>query len=172
LPKVATLDPGHLFEQADLLITGRGGRPRQADIRRAISAAYYALFHAAVTAAADQVVGVTNRAEPRYGLVYRSIEHISLRELCEAMQKQTPPDRLKPVWPLSGFGPDIIAFAAAVAELQKKRYEADYDPMIRMSRSDAIMSIKTARAALAGFQNADPEQRIIFLPLLLFARRR
>jgi hypothetical protein len=159
---VTTIDPEHLFEQADLLITGRGGRPRQADIRRAISAAYYGLFHVAVTAAADQVVGVTNRAKSRYGLVYRSVDHKTLRDLCEAIKKPTPPDKYKPYVSQGGFGPDIIAFAAAVEELQEKRHEADYNPMIQMKREDATLWIGAARAALTRFQNADPEQRNYF----------
>jgi hypothetical protein len=171
LLKVAILDPEHLFEQADLLITARAGRPRQADIRRAISATYYGLFHAAVTAAADQVVGATNRAKSRYGLVYRSIDHKSLRDLCEAIKKPNLPDKYKPYAPQGGFEPDIIAFATAVAELQEKRHEADYNPMIQMKRSDTILWIGAARAALTGFQNVDPEQRTIFLTLLLFATR-
>jgi hypothetical protein len=141
------------------------------DIRRAISAAYYGLFHAAMTAAADQVVGATNRAQSRYGLVYRSIGHKSLRELCEAIQKPTLPDKYKPYAPRA-FGSDIIAFATAVAVLQEKRHEADYNPMIQMKRSDTTLWIGAARAALTRFQNTDHEQRTIFLTLLLFATRR
>src|SRR6516225_6669624 len=80
--RVAILNPDHLFEQAEELISPRAGRPRQVDVRRAISAAYYAIFHAIITAATDQFVGVTNRDESRYGLVYRSVDHRWLRELC------------------------------------------------------------------------------------------
>jgi hypothetical protein len=83
---VAILNPEHLFDQADALILGGIGRPRQTDIRRAISASYYGLFHAVVTAAADLVVGQTNRAQPRYGLVYRSIEHKRVRESCYPLE--------------------------------------------------------------------------------------
>lgn len=69
---MAVLNPSHLFEQANKLIAIQVGPPRQVDIRRAISAAYYATFHATITAAADQFIGVTNRDTSRYGLVYRS----------------------------------------------------------------------------------------------------
>jgi len=53
---VAVLNPNHLFEQANKLITIQVGPPRRVDIRRAISAAYYATFHATITAAADQLL--------------------------------------------------------------------------------------------------------------------
>ena len=81
---MAVLNPDHLLEQADgLIVPPGGGAPRQADLRRAISNAYYAVFHAVVTQAADELVGKTNRTTPRYALVYRSIDHSSLRKVCE-----------------------------------------------------------------------------------------
>ena len=93
---MAILNPDHLFEQADKLITPQTGRPRQVDIRRAISAGYYAIFHATITAAADQFVGPTNRDESRYGLLYRSVGHKWLRELCKEVQKKTLSSNLRP----------------------------------------------------------------------------
>jgi hypothetical protein len=145
---VAILNPDHLFEQASKLITPQAGRPRQVDVRRAISAAYYAIFHATITGAVDQFVGVTNRDRSRYGLVYRSVNHAWLRDLCKEVQKPTLSNKFKPYAPSTGFGPNITAFAAAVVELQEKRHSADYDVMIRMNRSDAAFAIATARAAL------------------------
>src|SRR5205085_11520225 len=136
--------PEHLFEQADKLrAPPPAGAPRQVDIRRAISAAYYGIFHATVAAAADQFVGVTKRSTSQYGLVYRSVDHSWLRTLCEEVQKPTLRAKYAPHAPPNGFGPNIIAFAAAVLELQQKRYAADYDPMIRVKASDAVLAVGT-----------------------------
>src|SRR3981189_3704804 len=146
--EVGILNPNHLFEQASKLISPQAGRPRQVDVRRAISAAYYALFHATITGAVDQFIGVTNRDRSRYGLGYRSVSHTWLRDLCKEVQKPTLSNKFKPYAPPSGFGPNITAFAAAVVELQEKRHSADYDVMIRMNRSDAAFAIATAQAAL------------------------
>jgi uncharacterized protein (UPF0332 family) len=168
---VAILNPDHLFEQADKLITPQTGRPRQVDIRRAISAAYYAIFHATITAAADQFVGMTNRDENRYGLLYRSVDHKWLRELCKEVQKSTPSSNFRPYTPPGGFGVDIAAFAAAVVTLQVKRHTADYDVMVRMNRSEAVLAIAEARAALGRFDRAGQQQRLAFLSLLLFSPR-
>jgi hypothetical protein len=75
------MNPEHLFEQADKLIQApAAGRPRQVDLRRGVSAAYYALFHAILAAAADLVVGTTNQSTVLYELVYRSIDHRALRD--------------------------------------------------------------------------------------------
>jgi hypothetical protein len=168
---VAILNPDHLFEQADKLITPQTGRPRQVDIPRAISAAYYAIFHAAITAAADQFVGMTNRDESRYGLLYRSVDHKWLRELCKEVQKSTPSSNFRPYTPPGGFGADVAAFAAAVVTLQVKRHTADYDIAVRMNRSDAVLAIAEARAALGRFDRASQQERLAFLSLLLFSPR-
>ena len=119
LANVAILNPEHLFQQADFLITGVG-RPRQVAIRRAISTAYYGVFHAIIAAATDQFVGVTNRHRNYYGLVYRSVDHKWLRELCKEVQKPTMVQKFRPYEPRNGFGPNIAAFAVATIELQEK----------------------------------------------------
>jgi hypothetical protein len=168
---VAVLNPNHLFEQANKLITIQTGPPRQVDIRRAISAAYYATFHATITAAADQFIGVTNRDASRYGLVYRSVSHAWLRDLCKEVQKPTPTNKFKPYAPSNGFGPNITAFAAALVELQEKRHAADYDVMIRVNKSDAVLAINTAKAALRRFNKASKARRLAYLSVLLFPPR-
>lgn len=115
---MAILNPEHLFEQADkLILPPPAGPPRQVDIRRAISAAYYGLFHATITAAADQFVGVIKRSTSQYGLVYRSVDQGWLRSLCEEVKKPTLMPKYLPHAPSNGFGPNIAAFAAAVLEL-------------------------------------------------------
>jgi hypothetical protein len=168
---VAVLNPNHLFEQANRLITIQVGPPRQVDIRRAISAAYYAMFHATITAAVDQFIGVTNRDESRYGLVYRSVSHAWFRDLCKEVQKPTLSNKFKPHAPSNGFDPNVTAFAKAVVELQEKRHAADYDVMIRMNKSDAILAISTAKAALRRFNRANKAGRIAYLSVLLFPPR-
>jgi uncharacterized protein (UPF0332 family) len=168
---VAIFNPDHLFEQADKLITPQSGRPRQADIRRAISAAYYGIFHATITKAVDQFVGATNRDRSHYSLVYRSVSHSRLRELCNEVQKSTLSNRYRPYVPLAELGPHIVAVAEAIVELQEKRHSADYDVAIRMNRSDAALAISTARAALERFGKASQQEQLAFLSLLLFSPR-
>lgn len=166
------LNPEHLLEQADRLIAPLGvGAPRQADLRRAISTAYYGTFHAVVTAAADDFVGRTQRESPRYALVYRSIDHRVLRRICEDILKTTLPAKYRNHEPRGGFGPDITAFATAVVDLHEKRHSADYDPLFRASRSDAIFAVATARTALVRLRNASGPRRKAFLSLVVFSPR-
>jgi uncharacterized protein (UPF0332 family) len=160
---VAILSAQHLFEQAERLVEApSGGRPRQVDIRRAISASYYGIFHATLTAAADRYVGATKRATNEYGLVYRSIDHRRLREVCDRVSRPTMPPKYFPYAPPGGFAPNIAAFATAVLELQQQRHTADYDPMVLMTRLNAVAAIATARAALRRFDGGPPEHRAAF----------
>jgi hypothetical protein len=141
------------------------------DIRRAISAAYYGIFHATLAAAADRYVGSSKRGTGEYGLVYRAIDHSGLREICKQACKSSLPPKYAPYVPPTGFGADLAAFATAVLELQQKRHAADYDPMVRMTRSDANAATATARAALGRFNSPPSEHRTAFLRLLLFEPR-
>lgn len=168
--RVTILNPEHLFDQADSLIASPGGAPRQADLRRAISSAYYGIFHATLTAVADLFVGVTKRPTAQYGLVYRSVDHRSLRALCSEIIKPTLPAKYAAYRP-RGFSPNIKAFAAAVVDLQEKRHTADYDPMIRVKSSDALAAVRTARRAVRRFDQASRQQRDLFLTLMVFPPR-
>jgi len=166
------LNPDHLLEQADRLIapTG-GGAARQVDLRRAISNAYYAVFHAVVTEAADDFVGKSHRQTSRYSLVYRSVAHRSLAELCKDVAKTKLPGKYSIYEPSGGFGHELQSFAATVIQLQEKRHEADYDPLVRVRRSDAALAISTSREALILFRRASPARRRAFLSLVAFSPR-
>lgn len=95
---MAILNPDHLFEQAEKLIgPPPAGRPRQVDVRRAISSAYYGLFHFILTEVADEFVGVTQRASDRYALVYRSISHAIFKQLCSETKKAMPSAKYAPI---------------------------------------------------------------------------
>jgi len=163
------LNPEHLLAQADQLATPPAiGAPRQADLKRAVSATYYALFHAIVTDVADQVAGIGQRATPQYALVYRSVTHRRLSELCENIVKQKLPDKYKPFQPQGGFGPDLLAVAKAFTDLQEKRHSADYDPLYRVTASDAKLTLQAGRTAFNHWRNVPRARRRLFILLLAF----
>lgn len=169
---MAVLNPEHLLDQADRLTVSPGvGAPRQADLRRAMSSAYYAIFHAVLTDAADDFVGRTQRHTPRYALVYRSIDHRTLRGLCIDIRKAKLPDKYSSHEPRGGFSSDLKAFATAVVDLHEKRHLADYDPLFRVRPSEAGLVVATARTALARFTRVGRAQRKAFLSLLVFSPR-
>lgn len=167
---MSVLKPDDLFDQAERLLQPTAGLPRQADVRRAISAAYYGVFHHVLTAAADLHVQGNPKPSKRYTLLYRSIDHAALRRLCEEAKKQTPSAKYRK-YVEKGLGPNIQAFASAFLDLQEKRHEADYDPLARMKISDARVAIATARSAIQRFNKAPGWKQRAFLTLLLFPPR-
>jgi hypothetical protein len=165
---MAILNPEHLLEQAEKLVAPpAAGPPRQVDLRRAISTAYYGLFHFMLTAVADEFVGVTQRASSRYTLVYRSIDHRGLKDLCSEIRKRTPSSKYAAYLPVGGFDQNVQIFAASAVDLQEKRHNADYNPQHRYTTFDAKLAIETARNAIQSFQQADGERRRAFVTLLL-----
>ena len=166
------LNPDHLLDQADRLARSPpAGAPRQADLRRAMSSAYYAIFHAILAETSDEFVGRTQRDTPRYALVYRSIDHRSVRNLCEDIAKPTLPAKYSPYVPRTGFGSDLVALATAVVDLQEKRHLADYHPGFRVRASDAVLAVATGRTVLRRFRSANRTQRRAFVSLLAFSPR-
>lgn len=162
------LNADHLLEQADKLAApAPAGAPRQVNLRRAISAAYYGLFHFSLTAAADEFVGVTQRATSRYALVYRSIDHRTLKDLCVEVNKSRPSTKYIPYFPAGGFDGYVRLFSSGVIELQEKRYRADYNPQARFRTSEAKLAIGTARSAIDCLRAAGDEHRKVFVTLLI-----
>ena len=163
------VNPGHLLDQSDDLIGNlRGGAPRQADLRRAISNAYYALFHAILCDAADDFVGGSRRQTARYAMVYRSVSHKHVRLLCDDLAKSNLPARYATCAPAGGFGTDIVAVAVAFGELQENRHTADYDPLARIRMSDAQRAVATSKAALVRLRAANKTKKKAFLSLVVF----
>ncbi len=76
-----------LLATADDLIVGRGRnrKPRQANLRRAVSTAYYAMFHCLAQCCADTLVGSagSNRSKHAWRQVYRAVEHKGTSKKCK-----------------------------------------------------------------------------------------
>jgi hypothetical protein len=169
---MAILNPAHLIEQAQRLIEPPDRGPlRQVDVRRAMSSAYYAVFHALAAAFADQFVGKTKRNSAEYVLAYRSVSHRLAKDLCIEASKPAPSRRLAAFIPKGGFGDDMITFSTTFIELQEKRHTADYNPGPHLDASDAAVAIRSAGAAIRALTEAPAERRQRFLSLLAFPPR-
>jgi hypothetical protein len=163
-------NPEQLFEQANRLIEPHGrGAPRQVDIRRAISAAYYGVFHFILRETADEFIGAGLRGSPLHVLAYRSVAHARLAELCAEARKSPLPPRLARVAPAGAFSRRIRDFAGLLLELKEKREAADYDPSLKFKIADAAQIVQTAQSAIGRFQSAPAGERRAFLALLVFA---
>ncbi len=169
---MTVLNPEHLLQQAARLIESpQPGPARQVDIRRAISACYYSVFHRVLCAAADTAIGRVHRATARYARVYRSVEHRDLRTICDIAKRSSLPVGYQEHGPVGGFVANIRAFAESVVWLQERRHAADDDPRPRYHAGHAREAIIVAAAAHQDWRAAPTEQKDALLWLLLFRPR-
>jgi uncharacterized protein (UPF0332 family) len=136
------------------------GKPRQADLRRAISTAYYALFHAIAQDIADMLIGVgTNRPDKAWSQTYRALQHGEAKMACDSAHKLS-------------FSASILRCAKTFVELQVLRHDADYDPDARYNRTEALNAIALAEDAIRSLRASSKKDRRAFAVLLLLKKRR
>jgi hypothetical protein len=160
-------DPFHLFELADALIENH---KNETDLRRAISTAYYGVFHFILRYVADTIAGNGNRSTELYNMVYRSVDHKALKALCDQFRGSSLGKNIKPYEPAGTFGP-IMGFAALTAELYEQRILADYNPIHPFNVNTSRVTVSRGPEAAKYFEAATPEQCGGFLALLLIKPR-
>jgi uncharacterized protein (UPF0332 family) len=145
---------------ANRLASASPSKPRQADLRRAVSTAYYALFHAMAKNGADAMAGAVkaNRSEQAWAHAWRGLQHGDARTACEAIRNQA-------------FPPEIKECADTFVKLQSERHAADYDPLHRLTRAKAILLVRQARDAISKLRAASSKDRRAFAVQVLVRRR-
>lgn len=135
-------------------------QPTEEALRRAISTAYYAMFHALATSNADCIVGTPHDPLSRHAWdrVYRGLEHgIARVQLREGRRL---------------FSPDTGRFADTFVRLQEVRQRADYDQAQTFDVVLANTWIDRAEEAIRGFMQASIEERTAVAVQSLIRRRR
>jgi hypothetical protein len=139
-----------LLNQADRL-AGKGappGAPRSVDLRRAISTAYYALFHELVIEATNELVDKNAVKDGGSSLATRWFEHKDIRELADAVAGRGAKHR-NVVEVLGRPDPHLVRVAESFVSLQTARHRADYDYNFTVDRSLAFQYVDLARDAVA-----------------------
>ena len=154
-----------LLDQARHLANRERRRPRQASLRRAISTAYYALYHLLV-AEATRVLIRDVQLRNRFA---RAFEHTNLKSVSRAFANPQP-NQLPNLTGGAPVPPDLQVVANAVIDLQEARHEADYNVGQRFSRFEANNLIAQATAAFQAWQRVrtNPIARNYLAALLLW----
>jgi hypothetical protein len=119
--------PDDLLAQARFLARREPKRPRQASLRRAISAAYYALYHLLVSVGASAMAPrQPSGLRPR---VQRAFAHDEMKRVCQQFLQGhvgslTPALQALVADPME---PELATIADAFVALQEARHSADYD---------------------------------------------
>ena len=154
------MKPADLIAHAERLTSATQHRPRQVDLKRAVSAAYYAMFHALAKECADTIVGAgAERNEQAWLQVYRALEHGMAKNACRQAKNRN-------------LGAGIVKFATRFASMQDERHTADYDPTSTYSRSDVLALISEATVAIGDLAATPRPDRRAFVAVVLLRETR
>ncbi|HEY3739279.1 MAG TPA: hypothetical protein VGL53_05520 [Bryobacteraceae bacterium] len=124
--------------------------PSQADLRRSVSTAYYALFHLLISETVDHWDLESSR-----GALARMFEHSVMRKVSKRVADPKQ-------FPFASNDPVIVQrlryVAESFAQLQYSRQIADYDNSIIWSLSDARAEVDTAVDAFKAWQSIRHEK--------------
>jgi hypothetical protein len=155
-----------LLQQADHLATYEGANPSQASLRRAVSAAYYALFHLLIVDAAARWQG---SPEAITGFE-RGFQHGPMKDISKKFKKPSWEDwhgnsRSIPV--------ALRLVAKAFVDLQDERHIADYDNHEQWSLTEVQAILNTAVAAFRSWQSVRTDPMAgNYLMLMLLQKQR
>ena len=157
-----------LLEQARHLLRKEPRRPKQASLRRAVSAAYYALFHLLVHESSKRLISGTAQERLR-ALTARAFEHGTMKKASRAFASGGLPPNLQSILP-HGVPAEIQEIADVFVGLQNARHSADYDVTLKLTRNETREFVGQAEGAFEAWQivREDPVARVYLAALLLW----
>ena len=144
----------------DLLNPQRTGQPPTDEhIRRAISSAYYALFHALAASNADALIGAPQDriTAAAWSRVYRGLDHGTARRELQRYRQE--------------FSTGSQIFADTFQDLQNRRHSADYDHNAVFTAQEGSVSLAESQAAINDYMRADRSERAYIAAVTLIRPR-
>lgn len=148
----------NLMELAESIAKIDTGKPKQASLRRAISTAYYAVFHYLIDEVCCAQIGTQNSQRPYRDALSRSFAHGTMKSACSGFSGGTLKDAVIKGLPRNASGKYVVHksiqnIAATFVELQEKRHLADYDLTERFKRSEVLTLIGQSKSHVASFRS-------------------
>lgn len=152
------MQPLDLLETANVLLNSGTSRLKDANLRRAHSTVYYAIFHTLAKACADLLIGgrQASRSREAWQQTYRALCHGPAKKACSTNAK------------IALFPDPVRDFANQFVARQKKRHAADYDPYAKVTKSEVKADLEVARQAILDFNAAPLKDRRAFCAFVLF----
>lgn len=128
-------------------------------MRRAVSTAYYAVFHALSRMCADELVGGSRSRSQEWTRVYRSLDHRTAKTVLASGEA-------------TSLSPFAASIGASFSELQERRHAADYDPAFFsffFDETDALIAL--AANAVIDLGELTTDQRRALAVMLVIKRR-
>jgi len=158
-----------LLEQAKFLVHRDPQKPRQASLRRAVSTAYYAVFHLLATSAADQASSAT---PPALRLrVRRALDHSEMKTAAQSFASSNLPRQIAPLI-RGALARELVSVADSFIRLQEDRHKADYDLDIRFDRAVTEEAVARATQVFRDWASVrETDGAKVFLAALMFHKR-
>lgn len=158
-----------LLEQARHLVDREPRRPKQASLRRAVSAAYYALFHLLVNEGTARIANTNLPALRRQ--VARTFAHADMKTICKQFSDGKLPPYLVELLQLP-IQDDLRFAAKAFVDLQEARHRADYDMSHDLARASAGALVRLGEDTFAAWARVRKSANAtVFLTALLLGTR-
>ena len=159
-----------LPEQSHHLANREPRRPRQASLRRAVSTAYYALFHLLIQEATRNW-----RKAPQRALLARAFEHGRMRTAGDKKRmdlnrfmRQSPPPAAKQ----RAVAQHLHTVVTTFIQAQEQRHTADYDNSKQGTRTEVLTQIANVMTAFESWHEIrDEELAQDYLVYLLIRER-
>ncbi|MYC34957.1 MAG: hypothetical protein F4X64_17515 [Chloroflexi bacterium] len=145
----------------DGVIIGNTISPTQTELRRAVSCAYYAMFHTLALSNANTLIGASPADQQRWAWqqTYRAADHRPTRNKLSRAS-------------LGGrFLTAIDDFGEVFVAAQQARHSADYDPHSEFSVTEVTSLISRVESVIANFnQTPDDIRRDLAIHILTNVR--
>lgn len=160
-----------LLAQAGHLARVDKKKPKQANLRRAVSAAYNALFHLLIDQSSRFFVSGTQREALRHQLA-RSFDHGQMKKTAQAFASASAGQN--PWRALIGAAPSaaLVDVSLAFIALQEARHEADYDLSRTFTRGEVEALVARTAVAFVDWHalSTSPEAESFLVALLVKGR--
>ena len=164
------INPQHLLDLAKRLV-GPAPGAAEADLRRGISTAYYALFHLLIKEAMTNFV-----SDPVFRTkVSRAFQHGPMRSVCDKYNPEKPDKKTGQYVTQEGQGfppqviaSDVRAIAATFIAVYDAREKADYDDAATVQHTEALAAVQQVELAFQSWLTVQTDaSAVTFLQELL-----
>lgn len=171
--QTAEIQPKKLLDAADALVEHHigQGRPRQSYLRRAVSTAYYAVFHQFTLETSRHLLpqgSVTDRLALR-----RSVDHGAIRKVCDWIANPNgSPEHVRPMVTSLAQDNSVVTVALSFLDLLEARHRADYDHLNGFSKPAALQHLATAKATVRDLERLSAPNKDRLLALIAMQVRK
>jgi uncharacterized protein (UPF0332 family) len=158
-----------LLEQARFLASLDPHSSKQANLRRAVSAAYYAVFHLFSAEVAAQVsplgpIGLRERTQ-------RALDHKSMYKVAHAfsLSGARPSNLPSDINVPEQLSPELVSISKGFKRLQEERHAADYDVTQIFGRRKVLELVEIAESIFQDWNKERTSKNApVFLASLMF----